>query len=86
MTTATTAWQAREVERGTTRSCNPQTEFRAGFAAGEASIDAAEPERFRALRMIHTEEQFGDCVEDGERFPCKTISILDWVPAEKDND
>ena len=86
MKTVDQAWQARKTERGTTRSCNPETEFCKGFEAGHEAIDTAEPERFRALRMIHIEEQFGDCVEDGERYPCKTISILDWVPAEKEND
>lgn len=35
-------------------------------------------EHERAIRMIHTEEMFGDCVEDGEPYPCKTIRVLDW--------
>jgi hypothetical protein len=39
-----------------------------------------------ALRRIHTAEQFGDCVEDGDPYPCATIRILDrtttrpWTP------
>lgn len=34
----------------------------------------------RAIRIIHQKEMFGDCVEDGEVYPCKTIQILDWRP------
>ena len=67
-------------------SCNPDTEFTLGWDAGHAAIDSADPERLRAVRMIHQKEQFGDCVEDGERFPCKTIQVLDWVPDEKEMD
>ena len=81
MSTADEAWKAREIERGSARSCNPETEFRLGWDEGHAAIDSADPERLRAVRMIHQKEQFGDCVEDGERFPCKTIRVLDWVPA-----
>jgi hypothetical protein len=29
------------------------------------------------LRKVHEREQFGDCVEDGEPYPCATIRILD---------
>ena len=57
-----------------------------GWAEGHAAIDSADPERLRAVRMIHQKEQIGDCVEDGERFPCKTIRVLDWVPDEKEMD
>jgi hypothetical protein len=32
-----------------------------------------------ALRRVHTPEAFGDCVEDGEHFPCKTARILNLV-------
>ena len=35
-----------------------------------------------AIRQVHAVEMFGDCVEDGEQYPCKTIRILDWVPGE----
>ena len=31
------AWEARRNERGEVRSCNPETEFRKGFAAGNCS-------------------------------------------------
>lgn len=37
--------------------------------------------RFAAIRLLHSVEEFGDCVEDGEPYPCKTIRILDWMPA-----
>lgn len=36
--------------------------------------------RERALREIHAREEFGDCIEDGEPYPCKTIRVLDWRP------
>lgn len=36
--------------------------------------------RERALRKLHAKEEFNDCVEDGEPYPCKTIQILDWRP------
>lgn len=31
------------------------------------------------LRRVHTKEQFGDCVEEGEVWPCQTSRILDLV-------
>ena len=31
------------------------------------------------LRGIHQMELFGDCVEDGQRFPCQTIQVLNVV-------
>lgn len=31
------------------------------------------------LRRVHAKEQFGDCVEDGERYPCQTVRMLDLV-------
>lgn len=34
-----------------------------------------------ALRNVHTEEQFGDCVEDGDPYPCQTIQLLDGMDA-----
>jgi len=34
------AWTARRDTRGTRRACNPETEFRAGAAAGAAAIMA----------------------------------------------
>jgi hypothetical protein len=34
-----------------------------------------------ALRGIHVMELFGDCVEDGQRFPCRTIQVLNVVRA-----
>jgi hypothetical protein len=34
-----------------------------------------------ALRRVHTEEQFGDCVEDGDPYPCQTIQLLDGMDA-----
>lgn len=29
------------------------------------------------IRRVHQVETFGDCVEDGEPYPCRTIRILD---------
>lgn len=29
------------------------------------------------LREIHAEEMFGDCVECGQLFPCRTIQVLE---------
>ena len=55
MSTATTAWQAREIERGTTRSCNPQTEFRAGFAAANCSEIPNGSDEVTRLRFIGEE-------------------------------
>jgi hypothetical protein len=35
------------------------------------------------LRVIHAREEFGDCVEDGDPFPCRTIRLLDmYIPKE----
>ena len=33
------------------------------------------------LRGIHVMELFGDCVEDGQRFPCRTVRVLNVVRA-----
>jgi len=30
-----------------------------------------------SLRELHKMELFGDCVEDGQRFPCHTVQALD---------
>lgn len=38
--------------------------------------------KLAAIRTLHEREQFGDCVEDGEAFPCKTVRILDWEPTD----
>lgn len=35
-----------------------------------------------AIRAIHQREEFGDCVEDGEVYPCKTIRVLDWLVSD----
>jgi len=32
-----------------------------------------------ALRKVHKPEMFGDCVEDGEVYPCKTARALNLV-------
>lgn len=36
--------------------------------------------RLAAIRRVHLREQFGDCVEDGEPFPCQTVRILNGEP------
>lgn len=38
--------------------------------------------KLTAIRNLHEKELFGDCVEDGETFPCKTVRILDWEPTD----
>lgn len=38
------------------------------------------------LREIHAREEFGDCVEDGEPFPCKTVRVLDFMDREGQSD
>ena len=41
------------------------------------------------LRRVHAKEMFGDCEEDGEHYPCKTVRMLDLVtgaPADPDLD
>ena len=47
MSTADEAWKAREIERGAARSCNPETEFRLGHAAG-----AADPMHWAGLYVV----------------------------------
>jgi len=32
-----------------------------------------------ALRKVHQPEMFGDCVEDGEHYPCRTARALNLV-------
>lgn len=44
------------------------------------SLELAE-QKGAALRVVHAKEEFGDCVEDGEPFPCKTIRVLDFTPS-----
>lgn len=39
-------------------------------------------ERELAIRMLHREEQFHDCEEDGDPYPCKTVRVLDWRPTD----
>lgn len=45
-----------------------------GFVDRALTINAA-------LRAVHVEEQFGDCVEDGDPYPCQTIQLLDGMDA-----
>lgn len=40
----------------------------------------------RALRAGHHPDIVGDCVEDGDPFPCNTIRILDWNPLAADRE
>ena len=35
-----------------------------------------------ALRRVHVPEMFGDCVEDGEHYPCKTARALNLVAGD----
>jgi hypothetical protein len=35
------------------------------------------------LRIIHAREEYGDCVEDGDPYPCRTIRLLEmFMPSE----
>lgn len=71
-------------EWGASRSI---AQLRAAGDAEVAELDAARAahelagQRVAALRLVHAKEEFGDCVEDGEPFPCKTIRILDFIPS-----
>ncbi|MBN9214165.1 MAG: hypothetical protein J0J04_04995 [Microbacterium sp.] len=51
----------------------------AGYAAGQASR-APITDRLEllagALRATHLREMFGDCTEDGDHYPCRTIRAL----------
>lgn len=53
-----------------------------GFPAVIAVLDEIElmRSRERAIRTLHAKEMFGDCVEDGDPFPCHTIRVLNWRP------
>lgn len=37
-----------------------------------------------ALRRVHVPEMYGDCVEDGEHYPCKSARVLDLVAGRAD--
>lgn len=60
----------------------------AGYAAGHASKAPAD-ERVtllaNALRATHQEEMFGDCTEDGDHFPCRTIRAVNIVVGAPDD-
>jgi hypothetical protein len=54
-----------------------------GFAAGQLSTLPEGSDRLRSLsnvlRSVHAKEMFGDCTEDGDHYPCKTVRALDIV-------
>lgn len=59
----------------------------AGYDAGQAAQAPADDRitmLASALRHVHVKEMFGDCTEDGDPYPCRTIRALDIVagPAE----
>ncbi|WP_433673786.1 hypothetical protein [Microbacterium gorillae] len=62
-----------------------------GYAAGQAA-QAPSDDRLtllvRALRGIHQKEIYGDCVEDGDVFPCKTVRAMNIIagPAADESD
>lgn len=33
------------------------------------------------IRELHSIEMFGDCVEDGQKYPCRTIQVLTVLDA-----
>ena len=48
-----------------------------------AAVPQVTPERIAvveaSLRQLHAEEMFGDCVEDGDPWPCKTVRMLNGL-------
>jgi hypothetical protein len=53
-----------------------------GYARGQAAQAPADDRvtlLANALRGVHQKEVFGDCTEDGDPFPCRTIRALDIV-------
>ena len=60
-----------------------------GYAAGQAA-QAPSDDRLtllvRALRGIHQKEIYGDCVEDGDIYPCKTVRALNIVAGLPDDE
>lgn len=59
--------------------------FLAAVSGHDAGLLAVTPSGERTdilaagLRRVHTADVFGDCVEDGDHYPCKTARILDLV-------
>lgn len=58
-----------------------------GYAAGMAAREPVTPRLTMlagALRSQHRREMFGDCTEDGDAYPCRTIRALNITvgPAE----
>ena len=45
----------------------------------EQRIAAADHIIDQSMRKFHVVETFGDCVEDGQHFPCQTIKLLNLV-------
>jgi hypothetical protein len=60
-----------------------------GYSAGQAA-QAPPDDRLtivvRALRGMHVREMFGDCTEDGDPYPCRTVRALDIVSGPDEPD
>ena len=52
--------------------------FEYGFVSATPTSDRTDI-LAAALRTVHVKEMFGDCEEDGEHYPCRTIRALDLV-------
>lgn len=37
------------------------------------------------IRELHAIEMFGDCVEDGQKYPCRTIQVLTVLEAASES-
>lgn len=62
-----------------------------GFDYGQVAATPASDRAdllVRAIRKIHVKEMFGDCAEDGDHFPCRSIRAAEIVggPAPKESD
>lgn len=60
-----------------------------GWFAGNTA-QAPEDDRVailaRALRSMHTADMFGDCTEDGDHYPCRTIRAVNLVAGTPDDE
>lgn len=60
-----------------------------GFTAGWASQAPVEGRTMllaNTLRATHRPEMFGDCTEDGDHFPCRTIRAVNIVVGAPDEE
>lgn len=53
-----------------------------GGLEGSNASDARTTAALNAIALIHQREQFGDCVDDGDPWPCKTMQVLAWLVSD----